>query len=51
MKSFLVRNIPDETMTELKIICAKKNTPINTMMLELIENLIREEKENESKRN
>jgi plasmid stability protein len=45
MKSFLVRNIPDETMTELKVIAAKKGIPINTLMILLIERLIEEEKQ------
>ena len=47
MKSFLVRNIPDETMHESKIICAQKNTPINSLMLQLIDDLIRDEKAKE----
>ncbi len=45
MKSFLVRNIQDETMMKLKVIAAKRNIPINTLMLQLIEFEIEKEKE------
>ena len=44
MKTFMVRNIPDETMQELKIICVKKNVSVNSLLLKVIENLIKDEK-------
>jgi len=47
LKSFLIRNIPDETMQQLKIICVKKNLPINSVMLQLIDRLISEERDQE----
>lgn len=47
MKTFMVRNIPDETMQELKIICVKKNVPVNSLLLQLIENIIKAEKAKE----
>jgi plasmid stability protein len=43
----MVRNIPDETMQELKIICVKKNVSVNSLLLQLIEDMINGEKTKE----